>query len=601
MEKKTQKKILMGALIALPVVFFVAIFHWHYPKSEEGEILVSRTNPGKPPKANLNAGKGSSRKSKLSRRALFKQEGMGSETFLGKPLFKRENNKKLSGIKVLVRKKNGDPVPGAKVLVWSQIDTFYAMDMWKLTLDSGVFEKIINRKKVSYTNRLGETFIEFPGEDSFLFVRCNGYYGFEWIRGPKEEVTVFLEKEKNLCVKVVAKNMLPVEGVPILISWDGEDIYKINSKENGKAEIAGINRFVDFLFFSEWKGRKRKKWSEGIFKASFGFPLAKKIEKIFSINNEDFKEICLNLPETGAVEVKLIFDKLSSDVPIFVSIFEDYEEGEDGTEFSKVKKYGVVSRGRSALFPFVGLGLKLKVFAEPMGIYRSLVGDFVEKSFLGPSSMSRFSEVTVHLDVPLQFIRVRLLDDSGKSLSNENYLYFAKDNNGKRYNGKGASDSNGVGFLALPLRFQGNEPVRVKLFVIKKMKMASKVFFDASYTGKVRVSLVGRNRKATPIDVVLKPLPPLVAGRVFDKNCQPVYGAKVYLLSSFGYGDSKGLLNYSFTGQSGEFEISQPVSPLMPGKLHYKVYAKKEGVGESQELDVLVPEKGLRIFLDKTR
>ena len=249
---------------------------------------------------------------------------------------------------------SGRPCPGARVAWYpgynldkssfnSYIRRLYGYEKAEAILSKGLHTR---------TDYLGVCQIPRPGFPTMVAARKGEYLGFSEFPFS----VLYLEKAAVFTVQVQDKNGIPLGGVPLLArAWD--EVGNLRDVWNGMT--------------SESKGTSIVR----IFPRRLGKPFGMNVQVLLawpspvakgrwvSIDPPPREPIIIKSPETGRVLVRADWtEKRENEGPFWVELLPESTKGIPGkNDFSLWKK---VEKG-VALFPWVGLGLRLRVRVLP--------------------------------------------------------------------------------------------------------------------------------------------------------------------------------------------------------------------------------------------
>ncbi len=228
------------------------------------------------------------------------------------------------------------------------------------------------------------------------------------VQGPEENPGTGGKKSspEDLVVKVVDTRGNPVAGVPVAI------VNFYNSGEGwGKPKYTNPMGLAIFpKIGSLYKNRKIPKTS-----ARLLVPLKKPLEKFFDPLSLPRKPLVITLPPTGKVEVQVVGPGgPPPDGTVSIGLIVENEGGHKPFPFSKLS---APVQGGKAVFPFVGLGLFLRIYPELKAIssIRGLPPPAAEGP--GPTVPGGTAVFRIALTQGIVLITGRILLPSGAPLS----------------------------------------------------------------------------------------------------------------------------------------------------------------------------------------
>ncbi len=369
-----------------------------------------------------------------------------------------------------------------------------------------------------------------------------------------------LETSPPLRVLVQDNRGNPVVGVPVgvfhCISSPGSSrslIFKKKTDKNGQALFRGLKQTL------------RKLGSIKYFWVSFLFPITGLNKNSVRLDESNLagNPVKMTLPPVGSVQVEVEgVSKSGGGGGIWVSLFDPGSGYRDGWNYGwewfwnreNLLNFSVpVSRGK-AIFPFVGLGMKLTVFCVKQGVLK-----VQRKEISGPTSPGE--KVFVHIQSPAgdPVITMTIVDEKGRPLGERDvwivYPLNARTDlrfgmhDGYRW---GMVRSGKDGRLAFPLP---------PTFSMGKLKQVELVTEGGRGSGERRVGILdfpppfSQGRKDMGrVRLVFPPL--LASGRVLDYKGNPVPGADVYVRSPVPKG-KKGwsCIGHCITRKDGTFVL----------------------------------------------
>lgn len=499
---------------------------------------------------------------------------------------------------LVVSREGGAPVAGARVRIWDTSDVPTSRQDHLLNWDA-LQEPPASESVERITDALG--FAAFPERPrrAMLFAEGAGKWGsslYEEARGRAARIEI--EDDLQVAVRVVDSAGVPVGGVPVRLTRFARTVRPIDF-------AYGLTR-PDGVFLA----RHLQLW-RGFFKGESFQSLMARLGASFDAGANGVlfdpaslpkEPLTLTLPPTGRINVKVVDAEgrpFAGAAYAGIKVREGPPEirvvEEDRNDWSKRTVWRPVESG-VASFPWVGLGATFAVKVHALDREHELAS--VERA--GPTRAGEETEITVEVGPRLPVVRARVVDESGGSLK-RHHVWVAPQGSpeGPFWRDQAirtVADEDGA--IRVPIR-EVVWKLRPGFLGFQAYDRAD--YYDSPATWRSVRALDAEMASRTDVDlgdVVMRRVPPLVAGVVRDDQGEPIGDAMVVvevraLGDQRGFWDLKGI--QSKTRVDGSFAISEP---CIQGDLRLRVDApglRSEAPIEFQrgvtDLAVVVPRR----------
>lgn len=461
-----------------------------------------------------------------------------------------------NGMRVLVvSAATGEPLPGAEVLYIDE-DRVDESEAQRSMMEGGDIEAVFERFGMSYrAGEDGEALVPRPRGGAVVAGRTADGFGFAQVRaGAREPVRLELIVGSDVLVQVVDGAGRPLEGILVAVRMREhgfhQDLWPAVSQ--GPEGIARVTRLAEMVSVME---------GDGDLYVALPYPLPEAVE--LQLDPEDLprEPVTLAMPPTGAVEV-LVQGPHGEPVTgeLAVMIGPAPEEGEED-DFRDVRARPgpgtvlFVEDGR-ALFPHVGLGMRLRVTAaRPTG------GGDASVDGAGPVEPGQQVTLTLPFAVEDRLLAGRILIGEEEPLAEENLRYHLRTEGPQGSSRRGGSlrtDPEG----RFELRLEADEDERPAATCELELRWTPPSAGESVRTALVPLAVRVPPGRTELGDVTLAEPPLIAGGRIVDLAGAPLPKAQVSVSFKRFYGEEhddfwwSGIRPASVTVDSdGRFEL----------------------------------------------
>jgi hypothetical protein len=425
----------------------------------------------------------------------------------------------------VVRRADRTPVPNAEVIVvdLSEENAEQLMEEFFLGLSvESVFERFGTRHR---TGPDGRVRLPIPGDDGLFagskenLFGLQTWYGAESLTGPERRLTIEVDADAALQVRVSDENGRPVAGVQVALRMgDGDsfsfDLLRARTGEDGIGRIPHAAAFA--TVFGPDAGAN--------FSAAIAAVLPTAVATPVDIKLLPEEPVELRLPATGSVRVKVLqADGNPCAEPLLVALAKARDNPEDDDDWLAPGMPGFdAASQRSAdgevRFDHVGLGLPIQISAVFPGAPQASI-----VRAQGPQRAGETVDLvlTEQLDYPI--LIARLVDSAGQALAGQTVqaqLIMADDE--RDWSNQHEVQTGADGTVRVGLTPVSEEEVSVAIEWVRQAEGNLTELYARQ--DLARPFHVGENDLGA---VTLGPSPLLASGRVLDPEGKPVPGANV--------------------------------------------------------------------------
>lgn len=440
---------------------------------------------------------------------------------------------------ITVEQATGQPVPGADV--WfapqSMLDEH---GMREAGMSNGDREEQLRRYgEHTQSDEQAEAQLSGFGKMGVAVARKGELFGLAWMTSEANEpVRLEMDLQRSVTIQVVDEQGSPVAGVPVALGWRQDPGSNVSVSMIWQGETRGDDGMVVMRQFEELVHRRYSTGevdeSEGKWLVvTFPFPLAEPVEVGFDPRQLPAEPVQLVLPETGSLRVDLQDSAGNGHSRAWIYLWQrtggsSLRDSTDGWG-RRISQY--VQEGEtSLLYPHVGLGLDLKLSADPPFGYRK-----IELEGLGPLVPGEEVSYVLRFAEKVGMLVGRALGPDGEPLRERtlNAAVWVDEPQRERWELSHSCRTDAEGGFRMPLRFEQDVELREMHLETDdhedSLMLAGDVTLEGSTSSGGEFDLG---------DVVLVPPPVVVSGTVQDAAGEPIYWAMVDVAWKDIYGEN---------------------------------------------------------------